>query len=67
MRKEIRTIASLVVLTALPVLARAEVARVDISSRREVLAGRAFGATGTYTYFDGVFGRTVMNGAIIVQ
>ena len=28
---------------------------------------RTFGATGTYTYFDGVFGRTVMNGAIIVQ
>ena len=28
---------------------------------------RTFGATGTFTYFDGVFGRTVMNGAIIVQ
>src|SRR6266702_3460578 len=26
-----------------------------------------FSATGTYTYFDGVFGRQVMNGAIIVQ
>ncbi len=28
---------------------------------------RTFSATGTYTYFDGVFGRQVMNGAIIVQ
>jgi hypothetical protein len=53
MRKEIRTIASLVVLTTVPVLAKAEVARVEIASRREVLAGRAFGATGTYEVLAG--------------
>ena len=28
---------------------------------------RTFSATGTYTYFDGVLGRQVMNGAMIVQ
>ncbi len=28
---------------------------------------RTFNTTGTFTYFDGVFGRQVMNGAIIVQ
>jgi len=28
---------------------------------------RTFSATGTYTYFYGVFGRQVMNAAIIVQ
>ncbi len=36
-----------------PALAAAEVARVDIVSRRDVLAGRAFGSTGAYEVIVG--------------
>ena len=53
MRTEMRTMAWLVVLTMVPALAAAEVARVDVASRRDVLAGRAFGATGAYEVIVG--------------
>ena len=53
MRKEVRTIAWLVVLTLVPLAAAAEVARVEIASRRDVLAGRAFGSTGPYEVIVG--------------
>jgi hypothetical protein len=48
-----RLMTSLVVLTMVPALAGAEVARVDIASRRDVLAGRAFGTTGAYEVLVG--------------
>lgn len=48
-----RTIASFLVLTMVPALAAAEVARVDVTSRRDVLAGRAFGSVGAYELMVG--------------
>ena len=48
-----RTIGSLVVLALVPSLAAAEVARVDVTSRRDVLAGRPFGSAGAYELIVG--------------
>jgi hypothetical protein len=53
MRIETCAIASLLVLTMLPAMAAAEVTRVDVVSRRDVLAGRAFGTTGAYEVIVG--------------
>jgi hypothetical protein len=53
MGKRLRTGAWLVVLMMAPALAAAEVARVDVASRRDVLAGRAFGTAGTYELLVG--------------
>jgi hypothetical protein len=48
-----RLIASVAVLTLLPALVAAEVARVDVTSRRDVLGGRAFGPAGAYEIIVG--------------
>jgi hypothetical protein len=48
-----RLIAGVAALTLLPALAAAEVARVDVASRRDVLAGRTFGAAGGYELLTG--------------
>ena len=48
-----RLIASVAVLTLLPALVAAEVARVDVTSRRDVLGGRAFGPAGEYELIVG--------------
>ena len=48
-----RTIVLLTVLTMLPALAAAEVSRVEIASRRDVLGGKAFGTTGAYELLTG--------------
>jgi hypothetical protein len=37
----------------LPALARAEVSRVEIASRRDVAGGRSFGSTGSYDRLTG--------------
>ena len=43
-----RALVFLISLTMLPAMAAAEVSRVEIVSRRDVLAGRAFGSAGAY-------------------
>ena len=43
-----RLIAGVAIVTLLPALAAAEVARVEVTSRRDVVSGRAFGAAGGY-------------------
>jgi hypothetical protein len=48
-----RTIALLSLLTIVPALAAAEVTRVEITSRRDVLGGRPFGSTGPYELVAG--------------
>jgi hypothetical protein len=53
MRITIKTMAWLVAVTIMPVMVSAEVARVDVTSRRDVLAGRAFGSTGAYELIVG--------------
>src|SRR6185436_20159865 len=48
-----RLIGGVAILTLLPALVAAEVARVDVASRRDVLGGRAFGAAGGYELLVG--------------
>src|SRR5262245_42040331 len=48
-----RIIALLSLLTIMPAFAAAEVTRVEITSRRDVLGGRSFGSTGPYELIVG--------------
>jgi hypothetical protein len=48
-----RVIVGLAVLTLMPALAAAEVARVEVASRRDVVGGRAFGPAGGYELIVG--------------
>src|SRR4051812_23220241 len=50
---KICTIGWLVVLTMVPALASAELTRVDVVVRRDVVGGRAFGQTGGYELIIG--------------